>query len=304
VGRGWAISFARAGHEVILWDREPQACVRARDDIAAALPGLAAADLLAGREPQAVFASISTETNLASALAGAAYVQENAPEDLATKQAVFAEIDRLSPPDAILASSTSGLLPSLFTTDLNGRARCLVAHPLNPPHLVPLVEIVPAPCTSTATVERTVRFLAEAGHVPVIVRHEIEGFVVNRLQAALLDEAFRLVAEGYASAGDIDACIREGLALRWCFMGPFETIDLNAPRGLRDYVARYMPLYRRILSRDRTPISWDGPVLEDVESVRRTALPLDLLSARQDWRDRRLMALAAHKRSAAQKLGD
>jgi L-gulonate 3-dehydrogenase len=125
---------------------------------------------------------------------------------------------------------------------------------------------------------------------------------MNRLQGALLEEAFRLVAGGHASVEDVDIGIREGLALRWCFMGPFETIDLNAPGGVRDYVERYESIYRRLQPSMRERADWGGPVLQEVEAERRKRLPATQLQARQAWRDRRLMALAAHKRRAAQEI--
>jgi 3-hydroxyacyl-CoA dehydrogenase len=243
------------------------------------------------------------ERDLAAALAGAAHVQENAPERLDVKKALFAELDRLAPPSAILASSTSALLPSRFTESLPGRARCLVIHPLNPPYLIPAAEIVPAPWTSPEGIERARAFLVEAGQAPIVMKREIDGFVMNRLQGALLEEAFRLVADGYATAEDVDIGLREGLALRWSFMGPFETIDLNAPGGVRDYVERYQGIYENLFPQMQRRVDWGGPWLKEIERARRATSPADKLVERQKWRDRRLMALAAHKRRAARDIG-
>jgi 3-hydroxyacyl-CoA dehydrogenase len=111
------------------------------------------------------------------------------------------------------------------------------------------------------------------------------------------------VAEGYAGTADIDACLREGLALRWSFIGPFETIDLNAPGGVRDYVARYGPAFAR-MAEGAKPIAWTGALLDQVEAERRAELPAAALAARQAWRDRRLMALAAHKQKASKEIGN
>jgi L-gulonate 3-dehydrogenase len=235
-------------------------------------------------------------------LADADYVQENTPEKLDVKRAVFARLDAAAPPGAILASSTSALLPSTFTDHLPGRARCLVVHPLNPPYLIPAAEVVPAPWTDPAIVARTAELLRAAGHAPIVMKRELDGFVMNRLQGALLEEAFRLVANGHASVEDVDIGIREGLALRWSFMGPFETIDLNAPGGVRDYVERYESIYRRLQPSMRERADWGGAVLKEVEAERRKRLPATQLQERQAWRDRRLMALAAHKRRAAQEI--
>ena len=235
VGRAWAITFARAGHAVRLWDADPAALPKALDFIAAVLPDLAANDLLAGATPAAIQARLTPVEDLGAALADARYVQENTPEKVEVKRRVFADLDRLVPPDAVLASSTSAILPSAFVEAVPGRARCLVCHPINPPYLVPAVEVCPSPWTSPETVEKAAAFMRGCGQAPLVMKREIDGFIMNRMQGALLEEAFRLVADGIADIEDIDIGIRDGLALRWSFMGPFETIDLNAPGGVRDY---------------------------------------------------------------------
>ena len=147
IGRAWAISFARAGHSVTLWDAAPDAPTAALDYIDGILPDLAKNDLLDGQAAQDVRARMRGVARLEDALADVHYVQENTPEDVAVKREIFARLDRLAPPEATLASSTSAILPSLFTEGLPGRARCLVVHPLNPPYLIPAAEIVPAPWT-------------------------------------------------------------------------------------------------------------------------------------------------------------
>ena len=184
-----------------------------------------------------------------------------------------------------------------------GRHRCLVVHPINPPYLVPAAEVVPSPWTAPEIVARTRDFLVAAGHAPIVMKRELSGFVMNRMQAALLEEAFRLVADGYAGIEDIDIGIREGLALRWSFMGPFETIDLNAPGGVRDYVNRYKGIFEGLFPQMQWRAEWTGEVLDRVEAERRALLPAEKLGERTLWRDRRLMALAAHKRRAGRDIG-
>ena len=304
VGRAWAISFARAGHEVALWDEDAGAPAKVLATISEILPELARNDLLEGQEPKAVLSRIALAPDLATALSGADHVQENTPEDVEVKRAVFSRLDAAADPGTVLASSSSAILPSRFTEELKGRARCLVVHPINPPYLVPAAEVVPAPWTDSEVVERTRAFLVSAGHAPIVMRRELDGFVMNRMQGALLEEAFRLVADGYASVEDVDVGIREGLALRWSFMGPFETIDLNAPGGVRDYVLRYQGIYERLFPQMQRRVDWAGEVLETVERDRRAALPESDLVKRQMWRDRRLMALIAHKRTAARDIGE
>jgi L-gulonate 3-dehydrogenase len=303
IGRAWAISFSRAGHEVALWDADAAAPQKALDYIDALLPDLAANDLLGGASPAIVRGRMSVAQTLAQALAGADHAQENTLEDVAVKRDVFARLDAEAGPQTVLASSTSAILPSSFTEPLFGRARCLVVHPINPPYLIPAAEVVPAPWTDPAVVERTAAFLRAAGHAPIVLKREIDGFVMNRMQGALLEEAFRLVAEGYAGVEDVDIGIREGLALRWSFMGPFETIDLNAPGGVRDYAQRYEQMYDRIFPSVQWRADWTGPVMDTIEAERRAKLPHDKLVERQAWRDRRLMALAAHKRKAEGEVG-
>jgi 3-hydroxyacyl-CoA dehydrogenase len=302
VGRSWAISFARAGHDAFLWDSQPGAAAAAIGYIRQILPDLEANDLLRGSAPEEVLGRLHLAATVEEALDGAAYAQESTPEDLVIKRQVFAMLDAAAAPGTILASSTSALLPSLFSEGLTGKDRCLVAHPINPPYIIPATEVVPAPWTRADVVDKTAELLRQIGHAPIVMKKELDGFLINRLQGALLHEAFRLVAEGYAGTEDIDACLREGLALRWSFIGPFETIDLNAPGGVRDYVARYGPAFARMAEGAR-PIAWEGAVLDQVEAERRAALPATALAARQAWRDRRLMALAAHKQKAAKEIG-
>ncbi len=303
VGRAWAISYARAGHDVVLWDADPDAPGRAVDYIGGVLGDLAANDLLAGSTPEEVVARLSTTGSLAEAVSGVVHVQESTPEDVEVKREVFARLDAAAPAETVLASSTSAILPSLFTEHLAGRSRCLVVHPINPPYLVPAAEVVPAPWTDPDVVERTRAFLVEAGHAPIVMKRELDGFVMNRMQGALLEEAFRLVSDGYASIEDIDVGIRDGLALRWSFMGPFETIDLNAPGGVRDYAERYQQIYERLHPSHQRRADWTGEVMDRIEADRRKALSVDQLTDRQVWRDRRLMALAAHKRQMDEDLG-
>ena len=293
IGRAWSIVFARAGFEVALWDQSPQAIPPALDFIAERLPELKENGLLED-EPAAVMARIRTAKTLADALRDAVYVQENGPERVEVKIPLFAELDRLARPDAVLASSTSGIPASAFTEGLRGRHRCLVAHPVNPPYLIPLVEICPAPWTDEATVARARAIMEEAGQVPATVKKELDGFALNRLQGALLAEAFRLIADDVISPADLDALVKHGLGLRWSFMGPLETIDLNAPGGLADYCDRYGPLYAK-MQEQMTPLAWDAALVGRLQDARRAELPANMQPVRQAWRDRRLMALLAHK---------
>lgn len=295
IGRAWAMVFARAGVPVALWDKVPGVAEGAMAIIADRLADLRAAGLVT-EAPEVIAARITPAATLAECVAGATHVQENGPERLPPKQELFAELDRLCGPEVVLASSTSGIPASEFTGNLPGRGRCLVAHPVNPPYLVPLVELVGAPWTDPAVIARTRALMDRVGQVPVVALKETRGFVLNRLQAALVAEAFRLVRDGVMSVEDVDACVKDGLGLRWAFMGPFETIDLNAPGGVADYVGRFGPLMGGI-TEEQTPFDYDATTVGRVAASRRAALPLEGIEDRSGWRDRRLMALVAHKKA-------
>jgi 3-hydroxyacyl-CoA dehydrogenase len=301
IGRAWAITFARGGANVALYDPQAGAAAAALGFVDGVLDDLAANGLLRGASPATVRGRMSVAKSLKEALESAAYVQENAPEKLEAKVPIWADMDAIAGPDTILASSTSAILPSKFTEKLKGRHRCVVVHPINPPYLVPAVEVVPAPWTAPATVDRTAAFMRELGQAPIVMKRELDGFVMNRMQGALLQEAFRLVADGYATTEDIDIGIRDGLGLRWAFMGPFETIDLNAPGGVRDYIARYEGIYQRLWPSQQHIASW-AATSDQVEKELEAGLPRDRMNERQAWRDRRLMALVAHKRDASRKI--
>lgn len=303
VGRAWAIAFARAGWGVRLWDPVPDAPAKALAMIDGLLADLEAQAMLDGGTASSVRVRMQATPTLAEALAGAAWVQENAPEDVEVKRPLWRDLDRLADPATVLASSTSAIVPSRFTEELPGRTRCLTCHPLNPPYLVPAVELVPAPWTAPETMAKAEEVMRSLGQAPIVMRRELDGFVMNRLQGALLEEAFRLVADGYCTTEDVDVGLREGLALRWAFMGPFETIDLNAPGGVRDYAARYQSIYERLFPSMQRRVDWSGEVMAQVEAERRQRLPADRLAERQRWRDRRLMALLRHKRDAARETG-
>ncbi len=293
IGRAWTIVFARAGFEVRLWDQFPQQTTQALTFIADRLPELRAAGLLAN-DPDTVLKRIHPVQSLWDAVKGVDYIQENGPERADIKKPLFAELERAADPDTIIASSSSGIPASAFTEELKTRHRCLIAHPVNPPYLIPLVEICPAPWTDAAVVEKTRAIMVEAGQVPATVKKEIDGFALNRLQGALLAEAFRLVADDVISPADLDALVKHGLGLRWSFMGPLETIDLNAPGGLSDYCDRYGPLYA-LMQEQMKPLAWDAALVGRLHAARRAELPANMQAIRQEWRDRRLMALAAHK---------
>ena len=295
IGRAWALVFARAGVEVRVHDASGAVLDALPDRLAddcAVLERHALVD-----DAAATLARIAPVRDLGEALAGAALVQENGPEDVDVKRRIFAELDRLAEPDAVLASSTSAIVASRFTEGLAGRARCLVAHPVNPPHLVPVVELCPAPWTSPDALDRAEALYRAVGRNPIRVRREIDGFVLNRLQGALLAEAFRLVGDGVVSPEDLDRTVAEGLGLRWSFLGPFATIELNAPGGIADYCARYTGFYRRLADDPPGAAAFDADRIRALLEAWPHAPEPERLEALGRRRDERLAALAAHERA-------
>jgi 3-hydroxyacyl-CoA dehydrogenase len=299
IGRAWAMVFARAGHPVKMWDADPAAVPKALGLIGEALEQLKEFGLLA-EAPATVRARVSAAATLQDCVKEADYVQENVAERVDVKRRLYADMDAAAPPHCVLASSTSSIPTSVFSESVPGRQRCIVAHPVNPPHVVPLVEISPAPWTAPDVVKRTRELQEKVGQVPILVNKEIQGFILNRLQAALTFEAWRLVDEGYVSVEDADKCLKDGLGLRWSFMGPFETGDLNAPGGISDYAARYGGvMYEMIKDVRYKPMS--ASLIGRVEAEQRKVMPQERHAEREAWRDRRLMALIAHKRAVADK---
>jgi len=295
IGRAWAIVFARAGFSVAVYDAVDTALAQCQRLLLENISDLAEHGLIS-EAPATVLARIRTETTLPAALKGACLVQECAYETLEIKRAVFAELDRHAAADTILASSTSWLKASEFSEGLAGRTRVLVAHPVNPPYLIPLVELAPAPWTDAAVLASAKTIYQEAGQVPVVLHKEITGFLLNRIQAAVLNEALNLYADGFASMEDMDLVLKNGLGMRWSFMGPFETIDLNAPQGLMDYAERYGSTFREVAA-DQATNPWNRDTMAQLHAQRREVLPAGDMQARARWRDRRLMALIAHQRS-------
>lgn len=295
IGRSWALVFARAGMDVVAWDPDQGTRASLGADIAEMLRDcdLAAPAQVAGR--------ITCVETLEEALAGADLAQESGPENAEIKRELFAKMDAAAAPETILASSSSVLVPSIFSAGLLGAARCLVAHPVNPPHLVPVVELCPSPDTAPDVVDRAEEIYSRAQQVPVRLTREIDGFVLNRLQAALLAEALRLVAEGVVDVQGLDDTVRHGLGRRWAFMGPLETIMLNAPNGAGDYMKRYGGPMGQLADDSAGSEAFSAKAAE----VLADAFPALASSAeirdRQNWRDGELAALDAHLRERRSK---
>jgi 3-hydroxyacyl-CoA dehydrogenase len=245
IGRAFAICFSRGGYEVALWDPVEGVTETALPTIEGTVRDLEEHDLLNGHSAAAVMSRIQVADSVEAAVEGTIHVQENAPEKLEVKQEMFATLDRVAPADAVLASSSSSIVCSLFTEDLKGRHRCLIVHPTNPPYVVPILELVPAPWTDPAITRKTRERLEAMGQAPITLNKEIAGFIMNRFQAPILQEAFRLVAAGVASPADVDRAMSEGISQRWSFIGPSRSATSTrraasptTPRATRESTAR------------------------------------------------------------------
>lgn len=292
IGVAFAVLFSLHGLRVRVWDAVPeQAFPRAEEDYRDRLKLLDAHGLL--DEPiEHIAQRVSFHQILIDALAGADLVQECTPERLDIKRDVFQQIGAYSEPHAVLASSSSAIVSSEFATATPARDRVLIAHPGNPPYLIPVIEIVPSHYTSDMTIERAITIYREAGLKPVLVRKEIEGFIFNRLQGALLREAYCLVRDGVASVEDVDEVVRSGLGRRWAFIGPFETVDLNTRGGIASHAEKMGPAYARMGAERGQHDEWTPDLVALVDAQRREQLPLTQWGNRVRWRDEQLMKLS------------
>ncbi len=297
IGVAWGVVFARAGFPVALYDPDPQRLRDAERDLERRLRRLAGGGLL-DEAPDTVVRRVRFVAALEEALEGAVHVQENAPEELDLKRALFREVDAAAPAQATLASSSSALSASRFASELPGRARCLVAHPGNPPYPLPVVELVPAPFTALAVVERVHRLLAQSGMSPVVVQREVEGFVFNRLQGALLREAYCLVRDGIASVEDVDRVVREGLGRRWAVTGPFETAELNTRGGIGAHAAKLGAAYARMGAERGQHDPWTPELVERVAEELHRRLPPERWEELVARRDDALIALERARRQS------
>ncbi|HEY6027694.1 MAG TPA: 3-hydroxyacyl-CoA dehydrogenase NAD-binding domain-containing protein, partial [Pseudolabrys sp.] len=223
IGASWAAIFLARGLDVAASDPSPEGEAFARRFIANAWPTLDKLGWVAlGASPD----RFSFHMDPAAAAAGADFVQESGPEREDLKIKLFATIDAAAPPETVIASSSSGLLISRVTVECKHPERCVIGHPFNPPHLIPLVEVVGGTKTSRAAIDKAMAFYRAVGKHPILINKEVKGHVANRLQAALWREVVHLVAEGVVSVADADAAVAYGPGLRWALMGPSLTFHL------------------------------------------------------------------------------
>jgi 3-hydroxyacyl-CoA dehydrogenase len=227
IGASWAALFLAHGLEVIATDPAPNAENNLREYVNTAWPALVSLGLSVGATQD----KLSFTSNMSEALGGADLVQENGPERPDFKIKLFADMDAMAPEGAIIASSSSGITMSVMQSACKHPERCVIGHPFNPPHLIPLVEVVGGEKTSAATIERAIAFYASLGKKPIHLRKEVVGHVANRLQAALYREVVYLIEQDVLSVSDADAAVSWGPGLRWGVMGPNLLFHLAGGQG-------------------------------------------------------------------------
>lgn len=293
IGLAMAVVFARAGSAVRIYEPSPEMAESVAPRLDERLQLLVDRGLMS-ESPAAVATRVSVEADLAEAIGEADLVFECAPEVIETKRAVFQQIADAAPGHAILASTSSAFGASAFAGEVAARDRCLVLHPANPPYLIRVVEVVPAPFTAETVVSRATELLRAAHLTPVVLGAEVTGFVYNRLQGAVLREAYCLVRDGVVDVDGLDTIVREGLGMRWAVIGPFETVDLNTRGGVAAHAERLGPAYARMGAERGQHDPWTPELVAKVTAQRRALLPLDDWEERTMWRDRRLADLRRH----------
>lgn len=290
VGSAWAVVFARAGHDVVLYDKNPDIIDRFSIPLIRETLELLNVNVPDSGSVEDSLRKITVEPSLEKAVSNAYYVQESIVEDLDHKKSLFKNLADFTDDRTLLASSTSAIKGSEFLMDIRCPERALIAHPVNPPSLIPLVELCGTPATTQDTLTKADVFLSQAGMKPITLCKEIDGFILNRLQYTLVAEAMHLVGEGYCSAADIDRVMTEGLALRWASIGPFEVAHLNSANGFRGFVDQLGPMMRHMGRRAKTDYPWPDSLATDIHDALCAATPVSDIPKRQQWRNSQILA--------------
>jgi L-gulonate 3-dehydrogenase len=286
IGASWAGLFSAAGHVVRLHDPNPEALKTARARIDEVHGDLAAIGVLTDRRP----GTVTFEDDLAQAVADTDHVQENAPESLDLKRELYARI-RLHAPAAIIASSTSTFMPSLLFEGISGAERALVVHPLLPPHLMPVAEVVPGPATSSQSVDQTVALIASTGHEVIRLKRETPGFVLNRLQFALLAEAYQLIDRGICDPVELDRAVMRGLGYRFACIGPLTASHLMTAGGFAGQMRTYGPAVQAVMRQLNVTEPWSEGLAEQIDAPLRALIPENAVPDARRARDERIKAL-------------
>ncbi|MGP1395955.1 MAG: 3-hydroxyacyl-CoA dehydrogenase NAD-binding domain-containing protein [Inquilinaceae bacterium] len=296
IGVGVAAVFADRGFAVDIVEPDGVRRDAIRSDVLRRHPAMDRAGL-AESDADGAAGRIVPRAGLGETRPDPAMIVEAGPEALALKRAIFSDLLDWAGPSTVIATTSSALTISQIVDDPSRRTRCLCAHVINPPTVIRLVECAPSPQTAPDATDRAIAVFRAGGFVPVRLGREIPGFVFNRLQGAILREAYRLVSERVIDVADLDLLVTEGLGPRWALSGPFETAELNTPGGIQGHAARMGPAYRAIgEDRGERECVWPPDLVADVDRQRRAILPLDDLPARRAWREDALSRLLAVRR--------
>lgn len=296
IGRSWTLLYTSAGYDVSLYDNNPDQLSSALKDIQGQLHILATEGLSRGDlEPDEQMTRITLADDVTSCMQDACIIVECVPEVLDIKRQVLQQADHVMKDDVILASSTSALLPSVLSEGLKHQQQLLVIHPVNPPFYARAVELVPSPWTSAEVMQRARDVMVRLGQAPIVMKKEIEGFVLNRIHFAVLAECWRLLKDGVVDAEGIDKAVWSGLGPRYAFIGPFQVGHLNAV-GIDSYLERYGPTILRLQSTMTHPGRMGGELAQKVQDDMEKVVPLDAIPERRLWRQVRMARLAKMKR--------
>ncbi|MYH56354.1 MAG: 3-hydroxyacyl-CoA dehydrogenase [Acidimicrobiia bacterium] len=302
IGVGWAIVFARAGHDTTVYEPEAPRRRILIEEVEVRLGEMETFGLL-DEAPAEIVSRLTVTGDLSETLDGAAHVQECAPESLPLKIGLFEKMDAGADTTTTLASSSSTLTISDIAGGLTGRARCLLAHPGNPPYLIRVVELAPPPFTDPETVDSARELFAGAGMLPISVHQEIDCLVFNRLQGALLREALLLVRDGVIAPDDLDLLVSEGLARRWSVIGPLAVAELNTRGGIVAHAGFMGLAYGRIGLERGQEDPWESDVVRQVAEALESRFPSSCRDDQVLWRDRELMRLERDRRNRAKPPG-
>ena len=273
IGASWAIGFANAGFKCFVYDANQNSFASFKETSNKLIQDLRIIN--PDIDEVKINSNIKLNCNIEEICNDSMLVQESVIEDLEIKKKVFVQIDKLTSNNTIIASSSSYLLISRISELVKHKYRCINAHPALPPHIVPFVEVAGGVNTDPKIIKQAVSIYKKAKYAAITVNKEAEGFVLNRLQGALLNEAVRLHEGGFASMEDIDIALKHALGIRWAFMGPFEIMDLNAPEGIRDSFTRYRKGIQNLAKEQNSVPEYSEEYLNKLEMDQRKRLSYD-----------------------------
>ncbi|XP_060552728.1 lambda-crystallin homolog [Ruditapes philippinarum] len=291
IGQSWAIVFSTARFHVRIFDNMPERLDDGLASIKSKMGKLEEKGLLRGNISAAeAFKFIKRTSSMDQCVTGASYVQECVFENFDLKRSVFAEAEKYASKDVILASSSGDMFPSRLSEGMKLKDRIIVAHPLNPPHLVPLVEIIAAPWTDPTVVTQARTILEDAGQVPIVAKKETAGFIICRIQHTVTAECFKLIRDDVISVNDLEKLMPYGLGMRYAFMGALEASHINT-NGIKDFCSTYGEQVYELQKEAGPPIRLEGPPLEKIHQHLEQQFPRNKVEQRHEWKDQKLAEL-------------